>query len=126
MERNQNKELITRYFNALSAVAKTQTVVEEYVTDEELKEHIAFFEKAFPAYELFADEMTAEDNRVVVRARFKGVHKGDFNGISPTHRQVEFPFMISYEIENGKIAHHWIVADQMALMEQLGVMNAHV
>jgi predicted ester cyclase len=30
---------------------------------------------------------------------------------------------VSYEIENGKIVHHWLIADQMILMEQLGLMN---
>ncbi|MEO5998795.1 MAG: ester cyclase, partial [Chitinophagaceae bacterium] len=80
-------------------------------------------DKAFPSYEIFSDEMTSEGNRVVVRARFKGVHEGEFNGVLPTHRKVDFPFAISYEIENGKIAHHWLIADQMVVMEQLGLMN---
>ena len=88
---NQNKEFIARYFNALSGVVKTREIVDKYVTDEKLIGHIAFFDAAFPAYELFADEMTAEDNRVVVQARFKGVHEGELNGIPPTHRSVEFP-----------------------------------
>jgi predicted ester cyclase len=93
----------------------------EYMTDTELAEHIAFFDSVFPKYEIFAEEMTAEGNKVVVRARMKGKHEGDFNGITPTYRIVDFPFVISYEIENGKIIQHWLVADQMALMEQLGV-----
>jgi predicted ester cyclase len=54
----------------------------------------------------------------------KGRHEGEFNGIPPTHRPVEFPLVISYQVENGKIVHHWLMADQMMLMEQLGVMNA--
>ncbi|RYY10835.1 MAG: hypothetical protein EOO04_36255 [Chitinophagaceae bacterium] len=91
--------------------------------DEVLIEHIAFFDSAFPCYEIFADEMTAEGNRVVVRARFKGIHEGELNGILPTGRKVDFPFVISYELENGKIVHHWLIADQMSLMEQLGVAN---
>ena len=93
------------------------------MTDEELLGHIAFFDAAFPKYEMFADEITAEGNRVVVRARMKGCHEGEFNGILPTHRKVELPFVISYDIENGKIVHHWLIADQIVLMEQLGVMN---
>ena len=79
-------------------------------------------EPVFPGYEVISDEMTAGDNRVKVRARLKGTHEGEFNGILPTHRKVEFAFAISYEIENGKIAHHWLIANQMAMMEQLGVM----
>jgi len=122
-QHKQNKEFIVRYFNALSGVPKTRELLEKYITDEELIGHIAFFEAAFPGYEVFADEMTAEGNRVVVRARLKGCHEGEFNGMLPTHRNVDIPFVVSYEIENGKIAHHWLIADQMALMEQLGVMN---
>ncbi len=67
--------------------------------------------------------MMAEGNRVMIRARVKGVHGGEFNGILPTYRTVEFPFVINYEIESGKIVHHWLLADQMMLMEQLGVMK---
>ncbi len=122
-QQNQNKEFIVRYFNALSGVSKPREVLEKYVTDEELIGHIIFFDTVFPRYEFFADEMTAEGNRVVVRARLKGSHEGEFNGILPTHRKVEIPLVISYEIENGKIVHHWLIADQMTLMEQLGVMN---
>ncbi|MEO5997069.1 MAG: ester cyclase, partial [Chitinophagaceae bacterium] len=88
----QNKEFIVLYFNALSGVSKTREIMEEYISDEELIEHILFFDKAFPSYEIFSDEMTSEGNRVVVRARFKGVHEGEFNGVLPTHRKVDFPF----------------------------------
>jgi SnoaL-like polyketide cyclase len=122
-QQKQNKEFITRYFNALSGVSKTQELMEEYISDKDLIGHIAFFDSVFPRYELFADEMTAEDNRVVVKARLKGVHEGELNGILPTHRTVEFAFAIGYEIENEKIVHHWLIADQASLMEQLGAMN---
>jgi len=119
----QNKEFIIRYFNALSGIIKTRELMEKYIADEELMGHLAFFDSVFPRYEVFADEMTAEGNRVVVRARMKGIHLGEFNGIPPTNRKIEVPFVVSYEIENEKIVHHWLLADSMALMEQLGVMN---
>ena len=122
-QQKQNKKFVIRYFNALNGVTKTSELVKKYTTDEELIGHIAFFDAAFPKYELFADEMTAEDNRVVVRARFKGCHEGAFNGVLPTHRSIEFPFVISYEIENAKIVRHWLIADSMAMMEQLGAIN---
>jgi predicted ester cyclase len=121
-QQKQNKEFITRYFNALSGVTKTNELAKKYITDEGLIGHIAFFDKGFPKYELFADEMTAEGSRVVVKARFKGVHEGEFNGILSTHRTVEFPFVIGYEIEDNKIVSHWMLADQMELMQQLGVV----
>ncbi len=120
----KNKEFVIEYFNAISGVEKTSELVEKYVAEEALKGHIAFFEAAFPKYEILADEVTAENNRVVVRARFKGTHMGDLSGIAPTYKSVDFPFAIGYEIENNKIISHWLIADQMSLMEQLGVMHA--
>jgi predicted ester cyclase len=122
-QQKKNKEFIIRYFTAVSGVTKTRELCMQYMTDHELAEHIAFFDSVFPRYEIFADEMIAEGNKVVVRARMKGKHEGEFNGIPPTHREIDFPFVISYEIENGKIVNHWLIADQMSLMDQLGVMN---
>ena len=119
----QNKEFIIRYFNAMAGAVVTRELLEEYITDEDLIGHILFFESVFPNYEIFTDEMLAEGNRVIVRGRMKGRHEGEFNGILPTHRTVEFPLVISYQIENEKIVHHWLMADSMVLMEQLGVMN---
>ncbi|NVO19532.1 MAG: ester cyclase [Bacteroidetes bacterium] len=122
-QQRENKEFVIRYLNALSGKTKTRELMEQYMTDEELLGHIAFFDTAFPKYEMFADEITAEGNRVVVRARMKGCHEGEFNGIMPTYKNVEFPFVVSYDIENGMIVHHWLIADSMALMEQLGVLK---
>ena len=117
----KNKEFIIEYFNALSGKMVTREMAEKYISDQKLIEHGLFFSSVFPAYEVFIDEIIAEGNRVVVRARLKGKHEGVFNGIPPTHKEVEFPFIIGYEIENNKIVSHWLLADQMMLMEQLGV-----
>lgn len=119
----KNKEFIINYINALSGVIKTRELCEKYITDEHLTEHILFFDGAFPRYEMFIDEITGEGNRVILRARLKGKHEGELNGMPPTRKEVLFPFVIGYEIENNKIIDHWLMADQMMLMEQLGVMK---
>ena len=123
-QQNKNKEFIINYFNAIGGVPKTRELLEKYMTDEALIAHIEFFEAAFPGYEVYIDEMTAEGNRVIVQARIKGTHLGNLSGIPPTFKQVDFPFVIRYEIENNKIVSHWMLADQMSLMEQLGVVPA--
>ena len=120
----KNKELVIDYFNAISGAKKTRKLLEKYVSHNHLIEHIEFFDTVFAAYEIFADEITAEGNRVVVKARLKGRHEGELSGIPPTQKKVEVPFAIGYEIEDNKIIDHWMIFDQMMLMEQLGVMNA--
>lgn len=122
-QQKKNKEFVIRYFNAISGVTKTREISQQFMTDEELIEHISFFDSIFPKYELFVDEMIAEGNKVVVRAWVKGKHEGDLNGIPPTYKEVNFPFVIRYEIENEKIVHHWLIADQATMMEQLGLVG---
>lgn len=116
-----NKQFVLDYFNAISGVKKTEELIDRYMNDDELKNHIIFFDTIFPNYELMADEVTAEGNRVIVLARLRGKHEGEMNGIPPTNKMVDFPFAIGYILDDGKIVDHWMIADQLALMEQLGV-----
>lgn len=117
-----NKAFVIHYINAISGVEKTRELCEKYIADESLMEHILFFDTVFPRYEMLIDELTGDGSRVVLRGRVKGTHQGVFNGIPPTKKEVLIPFVIGYEIENSKIISHWLLADQMMLMEQLGVM----
>lgn len=123
-QQNKNKEFIINYFQAFSGVPKTRELMEQYISDQALIGHIEFFEIAFPRYEIYIDEMTGEGNRVVVKSHLKGTHSGELGGIPATYKEVNFPFVISYEIENDRIVSHWMLADQMSLMEQLGVIPA--
>jgi len=124
MSAQENKAFIGRYLEALSGQDKPPEVVDQYVadSDQELKEHIAFFEVAFPRYELIADDMVAEGDKVAVRATFTGTHEGALMGLPPTHKTATIPIMLIYRIADGKIAEHWMVADQMSLMQQLGAI----
>lgn len=117
----KNKEFIMRFVNSLSGIHKTRKQIEEYVTDEQLIEHLLFFDTVFPENEMLVDEITTDGNRVIFRSRLKGKHEGKINGVPPTFRKVEFPIVFGCEIENAKIVHHWLIADQALLMEQMGV-----
>jgi len=123
-QQRKNKEFIINYLTAVSGVEKPRTLLEKYITDEALISHIEVFEAAFPKYDLFIDEMTAEGKRIIIKARVNGIHQGDLGGIPPTYKTVDFPVIVAYEIENEKIVSHWMLADQMSLMEQLGVIPA--
>lgn len=116
-----NKEFILRYFTALNQ-DKSVATVDAFMTDESLKEHIAFFEAAFPGYQLKAEAMIAEGDQVFVRTTFTGTHNGDLMGIAPTGKEVTIAIALTYRIENGKIVEHWMLADQLSLMQQLGVI----
>lgn len=114
-----NKAFILRYFAALNK-DKSAATVDEFMTDEVLKEHIALFETAFPGYQLTAEEMIAEGDTIFVRTTFTGTHAGDLMGIAPTGKPVTIA--LTYRIENGKIVDHWMLADQLSMMQQIGVI----
>lgn len=117
MSIEENKLFIRRYFDKFNQGGGS--VVADLVTDEHLKEHIAFFEGAFPGYQLTANEMIAEGDKVVVDAALTGTHKGELMGLPPTGKQVEVPFIIVYHVSGGKIVDHTMVADQAGMMQQL-------
>jgi predicted ester cyclase len=124
MATQNNREFIERYFTALSGTTKPANIVNQYVDDAVLMHHVEMFEAAFPKYELIADDIISEGDKVVVRATFRGIHKGDFNGIPATGKAVDISLMLIYRLANDKIVEHWMNADSLGLLQQLGVMPA--
>jgi predicted ester cyclase len=122
MSIENNKAHIHSYLDALSGKDKPKEKLAFFIADQALIQHSLAFEAAFPKYQIFADEMIGEGDKVSVLARFRGVHHGDLMGIPPTGKQVEVPFAATYRVADGKIAEHWMSFDRMAMMEQLGVM----
>jgi predicted ester cyclase len=116
---NENKTLVTDYLRALTGQAKTPDMIGKYVADEALATHIADLEAAFPKYELLAEEIIGEGDLVVVRAEFRGVHRGPFAGIEPSGRSVSAGLIIIYKVQNRKIVNHWMQFDTFSLLQQL-------
>lgn len=115
----ESKQLIGRYLQALSGQDKTPEVVNTFVSDAALAEHIRQCEAGFPRYELVADEIVAESNLVAMRGTFQGVHRGEFAGIPATGKTVTSKLMIMYRLENNRIVEHWLEIDFPALVAQL-------
>jgi len=113
-----NKQFIKDYVNAMTAKPKTEDLINQYVSDPSLKEHIRQAEAAFPRYELVAHQIVAEGDIVALRGTFYGVHKGEFAGISPTGKKVSGDLMLFYRINDGLIAEHWMQWDLKAVVDQ--------
>ncbi len=122
MSAEENKAIVQRYFEAISGKEKPAEILDEYLTDEELKHHVAVAEAGFPRYELIAEDTIAEGDKVAVHARLVATHQGDFMGIPATNKRVDVPVMLLYRLDNGKIAEHQMVLDSLSLMQQLGVI----
>jgi len=123
MGAQENKEFIRRYLEALSGKPKPPELVDQFVAEQPLKDHIAGGEQGFPGYSMDVDLMVAEDDLVSVIFRFGGTNTGSFMGIPATGKTVSgIPVHITYRVENGKIVEHWMLMDSAALMQQLGLV----
>jgi predicted ester cyclase len=125
MTTQENKEFIREYFEALSGKPKTPELVEEYVAEQPLKDHIAMNEAAFPGYALHVEQMIAEDDLVAIIGRASGTHKGPFMGMPPTGKSWDVPLHITYRVKDRKIVEHWLVLDTAAFMQQLGMIPSN-
>jgi predicted ester cyclase len=101
-----------------------EAAIEEFIEDEVLIHHIEMFNASFPGYQLFAEDMIAEADRVFVRARVVGIHNGDLMGIAPTGNEVTLVLALTYDIVDGKIVDHWMYFDQVSLLQQVGAFAA--
>ena len=122
MSTTANKTFVPQYLDALSGREKTPALLSQFVADEALIQHIATIEAAFPRYELAAEDMLAEDDKVALRATFRGTHRGEFAGLAPTQRQVTLQFIIIYRIRDERIVEHWLSIDMLSFMQQLGAI----
>jgi steroid delta-isomerase-like uncharacterized protein len=89
---------------------------------EEFMEYLSGFREAFPDLTFRVMDVIGEGDRVAVRWRARGTHKGDFQGISPTGEQYETTGITIFLIENEKIVEDWGEWDRLSLMQQLGAI----
>jgi predicted SnoaL-like aldol condensation-catalyzing enzyme len=68
------------------------------------------------------EDLVAEGDRVVVRWTNSGRHVGDFLGAPPTDRPYAIAGIDIYRVEDGRLAEHWHVVDQLSMLQQLGML----
>lgn len=85
-------------------------------------EMLAHFRTAFPDLEHKCDEIMSDDDRVAERFTTTGTHRGEFQGVPPTDKRVEFTGTSIFTLRDGKILEERTSVDLLALMSQLGVI----
>ncbi|HYP41122.1 MAG TPA: ester cyclase [Chloroflexia bacterium] len=84
----------------------------------------ATFLAAFPDSTVVIEDMLSEGDKVVTRYMYKATHQGELQGIPATGKQIAVPGIAIDRVVDGKIVERWDLLDQMALMQQLGVIPA--
>ena len=137
-KQEQNKQLVSQFFETLDR--QDIEMMDQLVSstnyflhfsgmppmdwNENKKEFLAPFTKAFPDLRRNIVDMVAEGDKVAVSINVTGTYKGEFQGIPPTGKQVSFTAMDILTIIDGKITEEWATADMIGLMQQIGAIPA--
>jgi steroid delta-isomerase-like uncharacterized protein len=82
----------------------------------------AMLHEAFPDYRVTVEDQVAEGDKVATRWTARGTHKGQFQGMPPTGKQITMSGMTIFRIANGKLVEGWNNPDLLGLLQQLGLV----
>ena len=123
MSAQENKTLSNRVAQAISEgdlEALDDLMAPELA--EEFKRDVTELRRAFPDYAGTNVEQIAEGEKVANRFVFLGTHLGEFEGVTPTGKRIEF---IGHSIDRFvevKSAESWVEMDMLGVMQQLGAV----
>ena len=137
----ENKALIRRYYEEIDAAAREKRdasfldafVAPDFVNHnpppgftpdlEGVKEAFAYFLVATPDGYHIVEDMIGEGDKVVTRLSGYGTQTGELFGIPPSGKQIRARAIAIHRVANGKIVEHWGEADNLGVMQQLGVVS---
>lgn len=77
---------------------------------------------AFPDLQLTFHDLIAEGDLTAIRWTITGTHRGEFQGIAPTGREVTWSGMSFDRYVDGKLVEGWAEIDTLGLLRQLGAI----
>jgi len=136
MAEMDNKAVVRRYYNEVLNLRTIdlldELAVEDYVEHDpfpgqgnglaDLKARVAGLCSAFNPLQFTIQDVIAEGDKVVVRWTNAGTHSGSFMGIPATGNEFGIAGIDIHVVRGGKLAEHWHVVDQLAQMQQLGLI----
>ncbi len=79
---------------------------------------------AFRDVQVRVEDQVAERDMLANRFIFRGAHGEDFMGIPATGKPIVLTGIDIVRFAGGKIVEHWVVRDDLGLLQQLGVIPA--
>lgn len=89
---------------------------------EGFKQLVNVFGTAFPDSDFEIDEEFSLGDKVVTRWTYHGVHKGEFQGLPPTGKQIAMTGITILHIVAGKVVVNSVEMNQLGLLQQLGAI----
>lgn len=80
--------------------------------------------RAFPDLYVELADAVAEGDRVSVRARLTGTHRGYFRGVAPTGKRIHSTGASTYRVVDGRIVEEWWAQDLFGILQQIDAIPA--
>jgi steroid delta-isomerase-like uncharacterized protein len=136
------KELIRRYFNEVWNTGDTsdlESLIDPAYTlrilDSDtgrpaalahgianLRANIASYRDAFPDLHFTMNQIIAEGDQVAVAWTATATHRGDFRGLPPTYRSLNYVGFSMFRITQEHIVEELYLGDRLGLWQQLGLV----
>jgi hypothetical protein len=89
------------------------------VTPDEHWNAVLAWAETFDGFAETIQQIMTEDDLVFLRSRYRGVHTGEWNGVPPTGKTVEWDAWQVLRIEDGLIIEERMLMDEWSLHQQL-------
>ena len=136
MSAEDNEAIIRQWieaYNDRDRQAETDLLAPEYVAHvpgapgplvglEAWTQFSGSFAEAFPDIRLTVEDIFSAGEMVAARVAFHGTHRGEFQGMPPTGKEVAFSSIEINRVVGGKVEEHWVELDLLGLMQQLGAI----
>ncbi len=87
------------------------------------KEHVFGVRRAFPDLHVTVEQQIGEGNWVVTRITARGTHQGEWLGMAPTGRLLEFTSVNIDKVIDGRIVEHGGAANLFAPLLEAGAIR---
>jgi predicted ester cyclase len=135
-EEDANRAVVRRWIETFNNPYTPQTEVDVLAPDyvahapglpaslelEAWTQFTASFVEAFPDLRLTVEDIFCSEDMVAARVGFRGTHRGEFQGIPPTGKEVAFSSIEIDRMVEGKVEEHWFEMDLLGLMGHLGAI----
>jgi len=91
---------------------------------EGLKQGLMAFRAAFPDFRYTIEDEIVVEDKFVQRLSARGTQKGEFQGVPATGKQAVWSEIHIARLLNGKVVEHWGIADELGMLQQLGLAPA--
>ena len=133
----QNKAIARRAFEEILSQGRFELAGELYAKDfinhgihrnaslEEDQAALKGWHQAFSDITIVPERLIAEGDLVAIYWIARGTNTGTGNGLPATGKKAELAGITIWRIVDGKIREEWSAFDQLAMMQQLGLLSAN-